>query len=155
MQSLTSHLQQDLSRSVLGPAGWEDLYVDGVSLYSSPSKSAWRVVKGDVIAIQIYPAWPVQEDEEPSVNLYVPADWKKRQVFIDELKPPPGFQHVSQSPDAESAEEDPIFKYVPYTSYVGAEGRFDFTGFIDAFREATKTLVGMEKVIDGILERLA
>ena len=155
VQGLTNHLQQDLSRSVLRPAGWEDLYVDGVSLYSSPSKSAWRVVKGDVIAIQIYPAGPVQKDEEPSVNLYVPTKWKKRQAFIDKLKAPPGFQHVSEYADGELTEDTAVFKYVPYTSYVGAEGLFDCTGFIDAFREAAKTLVGMEKVIDGILERLA
>ena len=45
---------------------------------------------------------PVQ-DEEPSVNLYVPANWKKRQPFIAKLKAkmPPGFEHVSQYPDGE------------------------------------------------------
>jgi hypothetical protein len=83
----------------------------------------------------------------------VPPSWKKRLQFTAKLKAPPGFQHVSQSPE-ESQEETSIFKYLPYTSYVGAEGLFDSTGFINAFREATKTLVAMEKVIDGILARL-
>ena len=155
MQGFSNHLQQDLSRSVLRPAGWEDLYTEGGSLYSSPSKSKWRVVKGDVIAIEIYPAWPVQDDDEPSVGLYVPAKWKKRLQFIDKLKPPPGFEHVSQYPAGELTEETSVFKYIPYTSYVGAEGLFDSTGFMDAFREATKAMIAMEKAVDGILERLA
>ena len=68
---------------------------------------------------------------------------------------PPGFEHVNQSPDGESAEQDSVFKYLPYTSYVRAEGLFDSTGFLDAFREATKNLVAQENEIDGILERLA
>ena len=124
-------------------------------LYSSP-KSKWRVVKGDVIAVEICPAWPVQDDNEPYVNLYVPPKWKKRQLFADKLrsKTPPGFEHVSQYPD-ELSEETSVFKNLPYVSYVGAEGLFDSTGFIDAFREATRSLVAMEKVIDGILEGLA
>lgn len=164
MQGLSNHLQQDLSRSVFRPAGWEDLYTGDGSLYSSPkssspkssgAKSTWRVVKGDVIAVQIYFAWPVQDDDEPSVGLYVPAKWKRRQAFVDKLKPPPGFEHVSQYPDGELTEESSVFKYIPYTSYVSAEGQFDAGGFIDAFREATKTLIAMEKVIDEILERLA
>jgi hypothetical protein len=154
MQDLSNHLQQDISRNVLHPAGWENLYAEQGSLYSSPeSKSKWRVVRGDFIAIEIYPAWPVDVCE-PYVNLYVPPNWKKRPLFIAKLKAPAGFQHVSQSPGDESA-EDSVFKYLPYTSYVGAEGLFDSTSFIDAFREAAKALVDMEKEIDGILERLA
>jgi hypothetical protein len=47
-----------------------------------------------------------------------------------------------------------VFKYVRYESYVGPDGRFDATAFIEAFREATKTLVAMEKEVDQILERL-
>ena len=154
MQALSNHLQQDLSRSVLHPAGWEDLYAAEGSLYASP-KSKWRVVRGDVIAIEIYPAWPVQEDYGPYVNLYVPPNWKKRSQFTAKLKAPPGFQHISQFPDGELADETSVWKDVPYESYVGADGLFDSTGFIDAFREATKTLVAMERGIDGILDRLA
>ena len=154
MQGLVNYLQQDLSRSVLHPAGWEDLYAAEGSLYSSPT-SKWRVVRGDVIAAEIYPAWPVQSDDEPCVNLYVPANWKKRVQFIAKLKAPPGFQHVSQYRDGELTDETSVFKYLPYPDYVGAEGRFDSAGFIDAFREATKALVAMERDIDAILDRLA
>jgi hypothetical protein len=153
MQGLANYLQQDISRSVLHPAGWEDLYPVEGSLYSSPN-SKWRVVRGDFIAVEIYPAWPVQSEDEPCVNLYVPANWKKRAQLIAKLKAPPGFQHVSQYSDGELTDEMSVFKYVPYASYVGAGGRFDSTGFINGFREATKTLIATEKVIDGILERL-
>jgi hypothetical protein len=152
MQDLSNYLQQDLSSSILHPAGWEDLYPAEGSLCSSP-RSKWRVVRGDVIAIEICPAWPVQEDYEPYVNLYVPPNWKKRSQFIAKLKAPPGFEHVSQYSEGELSEDTSVFKYLPYTSYV-VGGLFDSTGFIDAFREATKALVAMEKVIDGILERL-
>jgi hypothetical protein len=51
MQDLSNHLEQDLSHSVLRPAGWEDLYAVEGTLYSSP-KSKWHVVRGDVIAIE-------------------------------------------------------------------------------------------------------
>jgi len=152
MQGFSNHLQQDLNTSVLRPEGWEDMWAAGGLLYSSP-KSKWAVIKDDVIAIEIYPAWPVQDDE-PYINLYVPPDWKKRSQFIAKIKAPQGFQHVSRSPE-ESVEETSIFKYLPYTNYVDAEGLFDSTAFIEAFREATKTLVAMEKSIDGILEDIA
>lgn len=36
MQGLSNHLQQDLSHSVLHPAGWEDLEAVDGCLYSSP-----------------------------------------------------------------------------------------------------------------------
>jgi hypothetical protein len=153
MQGLSNHLQQDLNSSVLRPAGWEDLWAEGALLYSSP-KSKWQVVRDDVIAIEVYPAWPVQ-DEEPSVNLYVPANWKRRTQFIDKLKPPLGFEHVSQYPAGELAEETSVFKYLPYTNYLRAGGEFDCSGFIDAFREAAKALVVKEEDIDEILAGLA
>lgn len=154
MQDLSNHLQRDLSHSVLRPAGWEDLYAADGCLYSSP-KSKWRVVRGDVIAIEVHPAWPVQDHDEPSVNLYVPPNWKKQPEFIAKLKAPPGFEHVSQYPDGEMVAQSSVWKYVPYTNYVGAKGVFDSTGFIEAFREATQAVVAMEKAIDAILERLA
>src|ERR1035438_7474449 len=69
MQDFSNYLQHDLSRSVLRPAEWEDLYAVKGCLYSSP-KSKWRVVKGDVIKIEICPDWPVQYDDDPYVNLY-------------------------------------------------------------------------------------
>jgi hypothetical protein len=163
MQDFSNHLQQDLSRNVFRPIGWEEVYAAAGNLYSSPKssrlkssshKSTWRVAKNDVIAVEICCAWPVPFYEEPSVGLYVPANWKKRSQFIAKLKAPPGFEHVSQYPDGELSEDTSVFKYIPYASFVGAEGLFDSTGFIDAFREAAKTLVAMEKFIDGVLERL-
>ena len=155
MQDLSNYLQQDLSRDIFRPAGWEELYAEGGLLYSSPAnKPKWRVVKGDLVAVEIYPAWPVQDDAEPYVNLYVPPNWKKRSQFTAKLKAPPGFQHINQSPD-EFAEETGVFKYVPYTGYLGTDGVFDSSGFIDGFREAARALVAMENVIDGILEHLA
>ena len=47
-----------------------------------------------------------------------------------------------------------VFKWLKYESYLEPDGRFDAAGFIEAFREATKSLVAMEKEIDQILERL-
>jgi hypothetical protein len=158
MQDFSNYLQQDLSRDVFRPAGWEDLYTEDGALYSSPKssgpRSTWRVVKGDFIAVEIYPAWPVQ-DEEPFVNLYVPADWKKRLQFLAKLKPPEGFEHFNQYSEGELEKTVSIIKFLPYTNYVGADGSFDSTGFLDAFREAAKTLVAMEKVIEVILESIA
>jgi hypothetical protein len=155
MQDLSKHLQQDLTRSVLHPAGWEDLKAAEGSLYSSP-KSKWRwVVRGDVIAIEIYLAWPVQDVCEPYVNLYVPANWKKRSQFIAKVKAPAGFEHARQYSEGELADGTSVFKYVPYKSCVGAKGQFDSLGFIDAFRDATRTLVDMEKSIDKVLKDMA
>ena len=158
MQALSNHLQQDVSGSVLHPAGWEELYARGGFLYASPkSKSKWRVVRGDSIQIQIYLAWPVQDPgkDEPHVGLYVPENWKKRVPFIDKLKAPPGFEHFRDCPVGEVTADTTIFKYVPYIDYIGAEEIFDSTGFIAAFGEATKALVDMEKDIDEILDGLA
>jgi hypothetical protein len=42
-----------------------------------------------------------------------------------------------------------------YETFVGADGTFDVTGFIGAFRKATNTLVDMEKAIDEVLESVA
>ena len=153
MQAFSNDLQQDISYSVLHPAGWEGLQAYDGSLYASP-KSKWRVLEDDEIAVAIYPAWPVQDPEkdEPYVELYVPANWEKRVQFITKLKIPPGFEHVNQYPDGELAEGTSIFKYVRYTSYIGAEGLFDSIRFLAAFRDATQALVDMEKDIDEILD---
>src|SRR5580704_12396642 len=62
MQDLANYLRQDLSSSVLRPAGWEDLHPSEGGLYSSPLGDnallpKWSVVEDDVIAIEISPAW--------------------------------------------------------------------------------------------------
>jgi hypothetical protein len=160
MQALTDYLEHDLSRLILRPQGWEDLYLWEGDLYSSPLGGnpllpKWRVVEDDedeIIALEISPAWPVGDDNEPNVNLYVPPNWGKRQQFIDKLKPPPEFEHVNRYYD-ELAETNSIFKYVRYEEYMGPDG-FDASGFIEAFRKATKALVALEKDIDQILESL-
>ncbi len=164
MQDLVHHLQQDLSRDVFRPAGWEDLYASKGYLYSSPRSGdpenqlvpKWGVVEGDFIAIEISPGWPVLNDDEdaPYAELYVPEHWEQRRQFIAELKTPPGFEHVNQYPDGELEDTTSVFKYVRYENYVAPDGRFDGLGFIEAFREATKTLVAMEMEVDQILERL-
>jgi hypothetical protein len=53
------------------------------------------------------------------------------------------------------SDESSVWRYVPYTSYVGSDSRFDATGFIEAIREATRALVAIEKEVDQILERLS
>jgi hypothetical protein len=78
--------------------------------------------------------------------------WKKRSQFIAKLKTPRGFRN---DPPDEDAQSRPVFKYVPYTDYLGADGVFDPRGFIDGFREAARVLVAMEKAINKILEHLA
>ena len=163
MQELANYLQEDLSRDVFRPAGWEDLYMTDGSLWSSPksssskssgARSTWLVVKGDLIAVQIYPAWPV-DDEEPFVDLYIPEDWKKRPQFLAKLKAPQGFDHFNQYSEGELEKSVSVIKFLPYTNYLGADGSFDCAGFLDGFRQAAKTLVGMEQGIEAILERLA
>lgn len=161
MQDLADYLQGDLSRGVLRPAGWKDLYTWKGCLYSGPATSTmnsfvpkWGVVEDDVIAIEISPAAPVRAADEPFVNLYVPENWERRQQFIAKLKAPPGFEHVSQHPEDELVDTTSVFKDIRYESYVGPDSRFDAAGFIEAFREATKALVDLEKHIDQILESL-
>jgi hypothetical protein len=159
MQDLTNDLRQDLSRDILRPAGWEDLYPSEGCLYSSSLGDIafvpkWGVVEDDVIAIEIFAAAPVRAADEPFVNLYVPENWEMRQQFITKLKAPPGFEHVSQHPEDELVDTTSVFKFIRYESYVGPDSRFDATGFIEAFREATKALVALEKDIDQILESL-
>ena len=91
------------------------------------------------------------DDWEPYVELYVPPTWKKRFQFIAKLKTPAGFEHVSQY-EGEVSKDSSVWKNVPYAICAGAEG---LTAFSDAFREATKSLVAMDKSIDKILEELA
>ncbi|MCX6625675.1 MAG: hypothetical protein NTY38_32360 [Acidobacteria bacterium] len=74
--------------------------------------------------------------------------------FIGKLKPPEGFDHVGQHPDGALEARITVFKDVRYESFVGPDGRFDVTGFIAGFREATKALVAVEKEVDQILARL-
>ncbi len=162
MQELANYLQQDISSKVLRPAGWEDLRVSKAVLYSSPKATSpenqlvqkWCVVEDQAIAIAIYPAWPVQDDEEPYVELYVPKDWEKRQRFIGKLKPPPEFEHASQYSRGELDESTSVFKYIRYENHLGPDGEFNAVSFIEAFREATKAVVAMEREVDRILERL-
>jgi hypothetical protein len=166
MQDLTIYLQQDLSRTILRPAGWKDLRASKGNLYSSPEGASpenaliqkWCVVADEAIAIEVCLAWPVRRTDtvpEPYVNLYVPPEWEKRAEFIAALKSttPSGFRHTSQS-DFELSEEISIFRDVSYTTHVGAEGAFDCASFLDAFRSAAKALVDIQHDIDRILMSL-
>jgi hypothetical protein len=165
MQALATYIRHDLNRGILRPAGWKDLQPKKGLLYSSPEGSStmncyvprWCVgedEEDDFIAIEISPAGPVRADDDPYVNLYVPENWEKRNQFIAKVKAPQGFQHVSQHSEGEHLDTTSIFKYLPYESYVGPDGRLDADGFIDGFREATKALVALDKDIDQILVSL-
>jgi hypothetical protein len=91
VQGLRSELRQDLNRHLITPAGWEQLEDQKVTLFSRPQKR-WGVVREDNIALQIYLALPFGDTDNPYVNLYVPANWKKRKLFLKklELKAPQG-----------------------------------------------------------------
>jgi hypothetical protein len=153
IQDLCNFLQRDLTRRVLRPAGWEELYRAEGALYSSP-ESKWQVVKDDRISIEIYIQRPVPKVECCTVNLFVPPHWKKRQEFIAKLKAPPGFEHVSQYAPDELSDSYSVFRTIRYESYLTSGDLFDSTAFINAFRKATKALVSRESVIDAILKRL-
>jgi hypothetical protein len=152
IQELSNFLQRDLSRRVLRPAGWEELYPMEGALYSSP-ESKWQVVKDDRIAIEIYIQRPAPKGECCTVNLFVPPNWKKREQFIAKLKAPPGFEHVSQHAPDELLDYS-VFRAIRYGSYLTSGDLFDSTAFSNAFRKATKALVSRESVIDAILKRL-
>jgi hypothetical protein len=146
------------SRNVLKPAGWESLERMQGGFYSGPTDNKWRVVKGDYIALAIYPVWPVGDtsDTAPSVGLYVPPKWKLRNEFTKLVKAraPKGFEHISQYPEGEIDDTCPVFKYVHYSDFIGTGGVFNEQAFLKAFQDAAAALLAMEKSIDGIVERI-
>lgn len=151
VSGLRNELRQDLDRHLLTPAGWEGLDLQKGTLYSRPRKK-WGVVRGDYLFLEIYMAWPVG-DYDSYVNLYVPAQWKRRKEFIAQLKPPRGFERVDKYSDGEWTEETSVFKCVRYEDHVSS-GVFDGGAFIKAIQEAAASLVQIEGDIDRILGHL-
>ncbi len=135
-------LRRFLPLSELTPRNWIDGSLKNISRLKNFSNQFRRPNQEGT---------PVRDDYEPYAQLYVPENWENREEFIAELKPPIGFEHVSQYRDDELDATTSVFKYLRDESYVGPDGRFDASGFIEAFREATKTLVAMEKEVDQSL----
>lgn len=164
IQGLSNFLRQELTRSVLRPAGWKDMEGSKGVLYSSPMAidpgnallTKWEVVDGHPIAVAAEVVWPVPAGYEPYVELRIPEAWEKRQEFLEKIKrfKPPDFEHASDYSVGELTETTSIFKYVPYDRCLGVDGLFDGTRFIDAFRDAMTALVKLEKDVDGVLASL-
>jgi hypothetical protein len=158
MQSLTNHVVRELNRDVLRPAGWGDLHSVEGCLYSSPRDAKlWQVVPDDNLALQIYLAWPVYDDSDTDTNidLYVPEEWEQRQEFLDSLTAPLGFKHVRDCDESELVDNTSMIKFLSYEDFADASGHFDADHFIDALRDAAKTLVGWQSEIDKCLERIS
>jgi len=151
---LFNHVTRELNNSVLKPAGWEPFHRETGYLYSFPADGRWRVVRGDQIGICIYPTPPLgdEDDDDPSVNLYVPAKWKLLKKFAAQLKAPPGFDHIRDYPGYN--DDCPTFRYVRYAECLGSDGKFNQAKFFKAFADATATLVALEGTIDKVIDRL-
>jgi hypothetical protein len=160
IKELSNHLRQELSRSVLRPAGWKELEQSKGVLYSSPTATSpgnallqkWEVIDGRSIAIAVEVVSPVHWHES-YVELWIPEAWKKREEFRKKIRPlmPRGFEHFNDSPAGELTPTTSIFKYIPYEHFLGSDGVLDGASFLDAFRDATAALVHLENDIDGIL----
>jgi hypothetical protein len=153
IQALRNQLRQTLNREL--PEHWERLEDHKEFLYSRPQKK-WGVVKGDYIALEVYLALPVGDDnsDDTWVGLYVPPNWKKKEQFLKELKTPQGFDHAHNYPEDERDENCPIWKYVKYPDHAASDGAFDWPGFMKAIREAVVSIVGMEQHLDAALKQL-
>lgn len=155
MQGLTNYVVRELNRDVLRPAGWGDLQaVDGY-LYSNPrDKKLWQVVPDDNLALQLYLSRPVYDDADPNISLYVPEEWTQRQEFLDSLTAPPPFRLVRDCEESEVDDSTSMIKFLSYEEFADAGGLFNVDHFIDALRDAAKTLVGWQREIDKCLERI-
>jgi hypothetical protein len=154
MQSLTNHVVRELNRDVLRPAGWGDLHSVEGCLYSSPRDAKlWQVVPDDNLALQLYLPSPVYEDMDTNINLYVPEEWEQRQQFLVSLPPLSDFTHVRDCDESEVDDNTSMIKFLPYEDFADAGGHFNLDHFIDALRDAAKTLVDWQGEIDKCLER--
>ena len=160
--NLSSYLRQELSQSVLRPAGWTDLTAEKGVLYSGPKvsdgegRTKWQVSEGAAIKLAVEVPSPADQDYEPYVELWIPDPWDKRDRFIAEIErfKPHDFVHVSDDPIGANTTTTSIFKYIPYAGCIEPDGEFNGARFIDSFREAATALVKLEAEIDGILARL-
>ena len=121
VRDLSSHLRQELSQSVLRPAGWTDLNAQKGVLYSGPKvsdgegRTKLQVSEGAAIRLAVEVLSPVDMDNEPYVKLWIPDPWEERDRFIAEIKrfKPHDFEHVSDHPTVEWETTTSIFKYIP------------------------------------------
>jgi hypothetical protein len=158
MQGLSNHVVRELNRDVLRPAGWENLQSDQGSLFSRPqNKKLWQVVPDDNLALRLDLARPVYDPADTFIDLYVPEEeeWKQRQEFLDSLTAPLGFKHVRDCDGSELVDNTSMIKFLSYEDFADASGHFDADHFIDALRDAAKTLVGWHGEIDKCLERIS
>ena len=153
VQALRNQLRQSLNRE--RPEAWDPFEESKGYLHSRPLKK-WGVVEGDNIAVDIYLALPVgdDDDDDACVGLYVPATWKKRQQFLKRLKAPQSFDHVNNYPEGECIEGSSVWKYVRYRDHLGSDGTFDWSAFMKSVRGAVACLVAMEPEIDGLVKQL-
>lgn len=158
IEILRNELRRELNRQVLTPKNWEELEDEKGWMYSRPQSKPkkWNVVRGDNIALEVYLATPVGDENDPYVNLYVPCTWRRRKLFLDKLVriTPPSFKHASQFSPGELAEEYSILRFVPYENYLGADGVFKGDRFMKAIRTAAEAVVKLESEIDRILASL-
>jgi hypothetical protein len=155
IQGLTDYVVRVLNRDVVRPADWEDLRSVQGCLRSSPrNKKTWQVVLNDSLGLWIYLAWPVYDEADTNIDLYVPEKWKRRQDFLDLLTVPPDFTHVRDCDESDVDDNTGMIKFLPYEDFADAGGHFDLEHFIDALRDAAKTLVGWQGEIEKCLERI-
>jgi hypothetical protein len=153
IQPLRNQLRLTLKREL--PENWEPLEDYNGYLYSRPQKK-WGVIKDDYIALQVYLALPVGDDDEDDTfaGLYVPPNWKKKEQFLKKLKAPQGFDHVNNYAEGEWSENSSIWKYLRYRDHLGSNEAFDWSGFVKAVRDAVVCIVAMEHDIDALLTQL-
>jgi hypothetical protein len=153
VQTMRNQLRQALNHEL--PEGWEPLEDHKGYLFSRPRKK-WSIVRDDNIALEVYLALPVgdDDDDDACVGLYVPSNWKKREQFLKKLKAPQGFDHVNRYADGEWGENSSIWKYVRYREHLGSDVTFDWSGFMKAVRDAVVGIVAMEQDIDVMLSQL-
>ncbi len=155
VQALRNQLRQALNREL--PERWEPLEDSKGYLYSRPHEK-WGVVNDDNMAVEVYLALPVADDddeEDACIGLYVPASWEKRGQFLEKIKAPQGFDHVKRYPDGELSEHCSIWRYVRYRDHMGSDGTFDWSGFMEEIQDAVRCIVTMEQDIDVMLRQCA
>ncbi len=156
--SLISYLQGHLPEQIPGLRSWKEPVAKKETLEFSPADTAWHVVRGDSISLQIFVPDPKQTDlfGNPSVNLCAPEKWRKLPDFTRMLKStklPAGWEHTASHEGEDFDESCPIFAYVRIEDYAKG-GHFDSKGFIEQFVVRSRELVEFKPTIDKLLEKL-
>jgi len=96
------------------------------------------------------------DDDKPSVNIYVPTDWRGHKVFSDRSTScvrtllEAGFELAA---DQGWNEEYPVGKYVPWLE---PDGSFDESRLVERIRLEVEEVVALEtQIADTIRETLA